>query len=251
MQSTRQEIELGSRRIEYRLASSRSGTRLRVQVGPAGVRVLQPAGRQAAEVEAFIHDHEEWILGQIERVEALKAARRERISSSGEILFRGEVTQVQVLASDSFRGPARVSLSGGRISIRRSPLSPTPPHASLERWLRREAKAAIRRHLQAILPRVKRAPGRVYVMGQKTKWGNCSALGNLSFNWRLVLAPDFVLQYLVTHEAVHLAVPDHSPRFWLTVRSLCPHTERARRWLCDNADRIWVELEQISLRPDQ
>src|SRR5436305_2288294 len=48
------------------------------------------------------------------------------------------------------------------------------------------------------------------LMGQPTKWGNCSPLQNLSFNWRLIMAPETVLRYLVTHEAVHLAVPDHS-----------------------------------------
>jgi YgjP-like, metallopeptidase domain len=63
---------------------------------------------------------------------------------------------------------------------------------------------------------------RIYVMGQRTKWGNCSALRNLSFNWRLVMAPDFVLRYIATHEMVHLAVPNHSRKFWLTVQSLCP-----------------------------
>jgi hypothetical protein len=54
---------------------------------------------------------------------------------------------------------------------------------------------------------------------------------NLSFNWRPILAPHFVLRYLVTHEAVHLAVPNHSAKFWLTVQSLCPEMERAKQWL--------------------
>jgi predicted metal-dependent hydrolase len=79
-------------------------------------------------------------------------------------------------------------------------------------------------------------------MCQRTKWGNCSALGNLSFNWRLIMAPDFVLRYLVTHETVHLAIPDHSQRFWLTVQSLCPETERARQWLVANAHRLLTPL---------
>jgi predicted metal-dependent hydrolase len=75
-------------------------------------------------------------------------------------------------------------------------------------------------------------------MDQRTKWGNCSAQGNLSFNWRLVMAPEFVLRYIVTHEMVHLAVPDHSRKFWLTVQSLCPETERARQWLVANGQLI-------------
>jgi predicted metal-dependent hydrolase len=87
-------------------------------------------------------------------------------------------------------------------------------------------------------------------MGQRTKWGNCSGLGNLSFNWRLILAPEFVLRYLVTHEVVHLAVPDHSQRFWLTVQSLCPSSEMARRWLSANGERLMVELS-LALKQDE
>jgi hypothetical protein len=83
-------------------------------------------------------------------------------------------------------------------------------------------------------------------MDQRTKWGNCSGQKNLSFNWRLILAPDFVLRYLVTHEAVHLAVPDHSAKFWLTVQSLCPETERAKQWLCANHRELIAGLEQVA-----
>ena len=92
---------------------------------------------------------------------------------------------------------------------------------------------------------MKRTPNRVYVMGQRTKWGNCSALGNLSFNWRLIMAPDYVLRYIVTHEMVHLAIPDHSQRFWLTVQSLCPNADRARQWLVANGHRLTVDLADL------
>lgn len=72
-------------------------------------------------------------------------------------------------------------------------------------------------------------PGRVYVMGQCSKWGNCSSHRNLSFNWRVILALDFVLRYLVAHEAVHLVVSDHSAKFWWTVQSICPDMERSKQ----------------------
>jgi predicted metal-dependent hydrolase len=82
-------------------------------------------------------------------------------------------------------------------------------------------------------------------MGQKTKWGNCSALQNLSFNWRLIMVLDFVLRYLVAHEVVHLEVPDHSKRFWLTAQSLYPEMDRARQWLVANSDRLMIDIRQI------
>jgi predicted metal-dependent hydrolase len=59
------------------------------------------------------------------------------------------------------------------------------------------------------------------------------------------MAPDPVLRYLVAHEVVHLAVPDHSQRFWLTVQSICPESERARQWLVANSHRLTVDLETL------
>jgi hypothetical protein len=59
------------------------------------------------------------------------------------------------------------------------------------------------------------------------------------------MAPEHVLRYLVTHEAVHLAVPDHSRKFWLTVLSLCPETERAKQWLSATGQRIQIDLNSV------
>jgi predicted metal-dependent hydrolase len=82
-------------------------------------------------------------------------------------------------------------------------------------------------------------------MDQRTKWGNCSARKNLSFNWRIVLAPNFVLRYLVTHETVHLAIPDHSQKFWLMVQSICPETQKAKQWLSANSHQLQVDLNKV------
>ena len=87
--------------------------------------------------------------------------------------------------------------------------------------------------------------GRVYVMGQKTKWGNCSSMGNLSFNWRLILAPPAVLDYVVVHELAHLAEPRHSKRFWLIVRSHCGDYERHRRWLRQQQQTLYERQDLL------
>lgn len=59
------------------------------------------------------------------------------------------------------------------------------------------------------------------------------------------MAPDYVLRYIVTHEMVHLAIPDHSQRFWLTVQSMCPNADRARQWLVANGHRLTVDLSEL------
>ena len=82
--------------------------------------------------------------------------------------------------------------------------------------------------------------GRVYIMNQRTRWGGCSSRRNLSFTWRLVMAPPAVLDYLAVHELAHLAEPNHSMRFWLIVRSHCSDFQRHRRWLRENEWRLQI-----------
>ena len=79
---------------------------------------------------------------------------------------------------------------------------------------------------------------RIRIGGQRTLWGSCSARGTLSFNWRLVLAPHDVLDYVVVHELCHLHVPNHSRQFWALVERHRPGWRRQRDWLRDHGPEL-------------
>ena len=80
--------------------------------------------------------------------------------------------------------------------------------------------------------------GRITVRDQRTRWGSCSAKGNLNFNWRLILAPGEVLDYVVVHELAHRREMNHSKRFWSLVEMVLPDYERRRRWLKENVEAL-------------
>ena len=241
-----QRLLLDGQEVEWRLVRSAAAKKLRIKVGPDGVKVVLPEGRDSREAVAFVADNRAWVAEQLERARKLLAARRAAKRADGCIACRGEIVAVRVVRSDDWHAPNTVSLDGGAITITCAPRGKTPANRSLENWLRKQARERIAQHITDISKRLKRSPNRIYVMGQRTKWGNCSALGNLSFNWRLVMAPDAVLRYIVTHEMTHLAVPDHSRKFWLTVQSLCPDAERARQWLVANGERLQAaDLEGV------
>jgi predicted metal-dependent hydrolase len=242
--ATQHQIRLGGRRVAYRVVRSRTARKLRLRVGPNGVEVVRPAARKSKEVAAFLDRNAVWVLAQLKRVEHLRGLRRSEQRRIGEILFRGEPTQVRVETTGTRARGNRVVFIDGEIVVRRGPMSQTPAARSLENWLRKEARTEIENHLAIVTARLRRRAARVYVMDQRTKWGNCSARRNLSFNWRLILAPGFVLRYMVTHEAVHLAVPDHSPKFWLTVKSHCTETDRARQWLNAHHRKLVRDIRQ-------
>lgn len=238
-------INLGGRKLDFRLIHSPGARKLKVRVGLAGVEVVQPKKREVGEIKAFLFSHEEWILNQLERVDQFRAVRKPRQKDCGEILYRGVPTRVQVEDIARRQRTNKVVLGQGRVVIVRGQLSCTSPIESLENWLRRRAREEIQQQLDSVTRKLQRFPRKIYVRGQRTKWGNCSSHQNLSFNWRLVMAPEFVARYLITHEAVHLAIPDHSKKFWLTVQSLCPETERAKQWLCVNSHKVLFDLHEL------
>jgi predicted metal-dependent hydrolase len=97
----------------------------------------------------------------------------------------------------------------------------------LKHEAKRDLEAACRRYAEAAGVKIKR----ITVRDQSSRWGSCSTTGVLSFSWRLILAPPFVLDYLAAHEVAHLVEMNHSRRFWRLVERLCPVMHRAKAWL--------------------
>jgi predicted metal-dependent hydrolase len=240
---TLETVEINGKYVGFSVIQSKSAKKLRARVGPNGVSVTVPASRDKTEALPFLIENASWVDAQLTRIDALQRIRRPVIHQDGAILYRGELTSIRIEDSTTWRGMARVFHHTGEIRIVRFCNSAVSPERSLENWLRKQAALAVKDELEPLSRRGNRIPNKIYIMGQKTKWGNCSSLGNLSFNWRLIMAPPYVLRYLVTHEFVHLTVPDHSKKFWLTVHSLCPETELARQWLCVNGKYLLRNIE--------
>jgi predicted metal-dependent hydrolase len=97
----------------------------------------------------------------------------------------------------------------------------------LKREAKRDLEAATRRYAEQLGVKIKR----IAVRDQSSRWGSCSTTGVLSFSWRLILAPPFVLDYLAAHEVAHLVEMNHSRRFWRLLERLCPNMARAKVWL--------------------
>src|SRR5438270_786943 len=104
----------------------------------------------------------------------------------------------------------------------------------------RIARESIPTTLAGDLPvRVRVSPrARRTVRDTRSRWGSCAAAGNLSFSWRLILAPEAVLDYVVAHEVAHLVHMNHGPRFWRLVETLAPDARRHRAWLARNRARL-------------
>lgn len=105
---------------------------------------------------------------------------------------------------------------------------------ALLRWYKRTAREEIATRLEPACAALGRNYERLTIRDQRTRWGSCSSKGTLSFNWRLLLAPEPVLDYVIWHEACHLVELNHSRRFWALVAKHCPEHREIQRWLRTN-----------------
>jgi predicted metal-dependent hydrolase len=234
-----QSIVLSGQRVDYRVRFSAGTHKSRIRVGPTGVEVILPQGAKQSSAAGFLGKHAAWVLDQLaffRRAGRVRLARWEALPMA--ILFRGRSTRIRIQHDDSSREYGCVRDLKGEICIRLPKSGTTQPLRALEGWLRKQAREAIYARVVERSREMRRRPGRIYIMDQRTKWGGCSRRGNLSFNWRLVMAPPPVLDYIVVHELAHLVEPRHSTRFWLIVRSFCHDYQHYKTWLQQNGEAL-------------
>jgi predicted metal-dependent hydrolase len=105
--------------------------------------------------------------------------------------------------------------------------------------LRQLAARELAQRARACAERIDKKIARITVRDTKSRWGSCSASGALSFSWRLIMAPDSVIDYVVAHEVAHLVEMNHGPRFWRLVRTLVPDAAAPRAWLKRHRARLF------------
>jgi predicted metal-dependent hydrolase len=112
--------------------------------------------------------------------------------------------------------------------------------ADLSRWYRRFARENLAARVRELSAEHRLPYNRLFIRSQRTKWGTCSTKGNISLNWRLILAPKNVRDYVVLHELMHTKVLNHGQRFWVLLRAIFPGCDEAIAWL--NANRPPFDL---------
>ena len=205
--------------FDWTIRRSDRARRVRVAVDPEkGVEVVLPRRAPLRAAEHAVIELRPWLERRLRAQEAARAAVAARGST---VPYLG--TELRLVPEP---GRTRVHRRGDDLLVPEG-----DPRPALERWYRRMARKEVQPRLDAAVAALGTRYTALTIRAQKTRWGSCSSTGAMSFNWRLLLAPEEVLDYVVWHEACHLLVMDHSPRFWALVERHVPGYAAPRRWL--------------------
>lgn len=219
--------------LTVRVRESPRARTARIIVGPRRpLEVIVPRGTSDAAVDAFLDEKRRWVERKVADARAI-ANRPPRLGldHGGVVWLAGRSLPVE--RKDGRRSAAR--LDGGRLVVAGPDAEVA---AAIERWYRREARRRIGEVVRQEAARLGFDFRSVAIRDPRTRWGSCSRRGNLSFSWRLLLAPADVLHYVVVHELCHLREPSHQKAFWRLLGSVRPGWQRELRWLREHGQEL-------------
>ena len=205
--------------IPYTVRRSTRARRVRVNVhAHTGVEVVLPARAPERAAAAAVSELRPWIESRLQEAQQVLARIAAR---AGTVPYLGDTLELVPQP-----GRQRVHRDGARLLV-----PDGDPRPALERFYRRAARAEIEPRLDRAAALAGTPYAGLDIRAQRTRWASCSAAGHMSFNWRLLLAPERVLEYVVWHEVCHLQIHDHSTRFWALVGRHWPGYRDDREWL--------------------
>jgi len=224
-----------SRTVEYRIRFSKRSIKPRIKVDIDGVEVVLPESSRREHAERMMREYSEWVLRKVDLFDEIRRRRQvhgEPLEKT--LLLHGKPVQVVSDPSRAGGRTGRVRIDGSRLVLCTGGLTRLGAAHSLQKHLREMARQEIGSAAGELSGRMGTPYTRLSIRDQRTRWGACSAKRSLSFNWRLVMAPPEVAEYVVIHELAHLLEMNHSARFWKIVEKYCPDYKKRRLWLKKN-----------------
>jgi len=216
--------------IEYSITRSLKRKTLSIVIRPDNqIDVLAPKRMPAARIHQFVHDKQRWIQKKLHFNQHIRTNYQPKSFLEGEVFPLLGETIVLTIRKDC----TAIHLSGKQLIV------PSFPADKLKKqliiWYRKQAEQHLQQRAQSFLPAIGKQPACIGVKAYKSRWGSCHHDGRIYFNYRLIMAPVWVIDYVIVHELCHLIHHNHSNDFWQLVAHIMPDYPQSKTWLKNNA----------------
>lgn len=228
----------GTKNIEFAVKYSNRKT-LAIEVEPSGeVNVVAPMGVSEEDIIKRVKTKAAWIVEKQYEVRNININKINREAVSGEsYLYLGRNYTLQLILNES-SNEIDVRLLRGKFLVTTYTKAEENIKSALEKWYREKALLKINERIKYYIHYFDKQPQSIKVKEQKKRWASCTSKDELLFNWRCVMAPSNIIDYIIVHEMCHMYYKDHSKEFWNMVSGIMPDYEGRRMWLRDNGIKL-------------
>ena len=227
-----QEVDLLGDTVEYEVRRSTEANEPRIDVDIHGVTVVLPESNEVL-ASTLLKENAAWVLDKRQQYNAYREQVPDRIFEPGENFpFLGEDRELVVEP----RG--KQVIEGNTIRLRKSAVAQSSVQRVLENFYRRQAREYMTERTGYYAEKMNVEYEKLEIRNQRTRWGSCSTEGTISLNWRLIMAPPEIVDYLIVHELAHLTEQHHGDDFWQLVAEQMPDYQSRAQWLEENGTRL-------------
>ena len=226
--------EYGTQQIEFDVVFRKRKT-LSIEVeAPSKITVISPEGKSEVEILETVKGKSKWIVQKLFEIREMEYRKYNKEYVNGEsFIYMGRNYSLQITVDEVIRIPEAKLLSG-KFAVSVKSKDSEQIRLALENWYKDKAKEKITERVNYYQNHFDCKPKRIVIKNQQKRWASCGKNHELLFNWKSVMAPSPVLDYIVVHEMCHMVHMNHSAEFWALVKRILPDYESRKEWLKNN-----------------
>jgi predicted metal-dependent hydrolase len=229
-------ITIDNHQITYTIVYQKNRKSIQLKLNSTNhITITAPTKFPRKGIEKVLLDKSKWIVKQIGKLASIAINPiNKSISHGAAILYLGQPHTLIFITGDNCKPAVHLEEKQIILNLPLLTAKDTVPQLYLKKWYLDCALKTLSAKTAFWASTIKVNPKRITIKDQKTRWGSCSSRGNINYNWRIIMAPSEVIDYLVVHELCHLRIPNHSESFWQEVEKFSPHFKQHRIWLHTN-----------------
>lgn len=238
-------IQFGNDTIPYTIKWSEQRKTVSISVDATGVLVTAPTNTSTEKIKEIVYQKAKWIRAQQYHFNEMIDDNYQRSFLSGEKLpYLGRQYRLKVMKRANISKPSFKFQQGTFLAMLPEQITEEQHRNILlplyEQWIKQKGEAFVRNRITRFTIKLQQEPTAIKIKDQQQRWGSCTANGQLLINWRILLAPVSVIDYVISHELAHLKYMDHSKAFWDTLKMIYPEYEEKKEWLRVNGTTLYI-----------
>lgn len=231
-------ITLCDHSLTYIINYQKNRKTIRIKIlDKSQLEITAPFRYPKSDILKILQNKQNWILTQVAKLNAIeKNPVNKSVKHGSAVLFLGKSHMLSIAYYAGYK-PGVIKKENSillQLPSLKASNGMVNPESVLKQWYVESAREMLAKKTTVWAAKIGVSPQRICIKEQKTRWGSCSSKGNINYNWRIIMAPLPVIDYLVIHELCHLLVPNHSCQFWNQVAKYLPDFKQHREWLRNN-----------------